>query len=288
MSAHLQGSGIRIRAVVYMVLSALSFTGMNTVVKHVQYLSVFQIIFFRAVTSLILVGMVMRYLRISPIGKKNKLLIIRSLFGLIAMIFFFWGVKLLPIGIAVSIRYLSPIFAAIFAIIILKEKMKKVQWWFIVIAFAGVLVIKDLGGMISGLGLLITIVSAIFSGLVYGMISLIGNRDHYLVIVFYFMATCTIVGGIVSLFVWQNPHLSDWLPLLMMGVFGFFGQIFMTQALQMEDASRIVPLKYSEVIFTLFSGIIFFSDNYNFFSLLGIFLIISALVGNLLVRKSVP
>jgi drug/metabolite transporter (DMT)-like permease len=275
---------VNLKAVAFMVLSALSFAAMNTVVKHVQYLGVFEIVFFRAITSLLICYAMMRYLSVSVVGKENKLLILRSLVGLSSMVFFFWGIQHLPLGIAVSIRYLSPIFATIFALFILREKIKPIQWGFILIAFVGVIIIKDYGGQINTFGLIITMISAVLSGMVYGLISLIGTRDHFLVIVFYVMLCCTIVGGIVSAFYWVAPIATDWWPLLGMGVFGFFGQIFMTSALQMEQANRIVPLKYSEVIFTLISGAVFFADSYTLFSLVGIFLIISALIGNLMVK----
>jgi len=43
---------------------------------------------------------------------------------------FFYTVQLMPFGASVSLKYLSPVFAAIFAIFLLKEKIKHLQWLF--------------------------------------------------------------------------------------------------------------------------------------------------------------
>ena len=42
------------------------------------------------------------------------------------MTFFFQSIKYLDLGISVSVRYTSPIFATIFAIFLLKETIKKI------------------------------------------------------------------------------------------------------------------------------------------------------------------
>ena len=77
----------------------------------------------------------------------------------------------------------------------------------------------------------------------------------------------------------------DWLILLSLGVFGFFGQIFMTKAFQIAKTNLVAPLKYIEVIFTIMVGIFWFGDIYSLWSLLGILMIVVALVTNVLVGK---
>lgn len=59
-------------------------------------------------------------------------------------------------------RYTSPIFAAIFAAVFLKEKIKLVQWVLFLLAFVGVLIIKKFGIDVNTIGLLLIITSALF------------------------------------------------------------------------------------------------------------------------------
>lgn len=198
------------------------------------------------------------------------------------MLLFFMSTKYLPIGTAVSLRYLGPIFASIFAIFFLKEKIKSVQWLFFLLAFAGVVILKGFDLELNMLGLVLVLCSAIFVGLVYVILSKIGKSEHPVVVVNYFMAVSVLVGGLLSISNWVNPANNlEWCLLLSLGVFGYFGQVFMTKAFQIAaSTSQIAPLKYLETIFTLLLGVAIFSEVYTIWSLLGISMIIIGLVLN--------
>ena len=161
-----------------MLLSTLSFTMMNLFVKYLAHFSTPQRVFFRAVGSLIFTMSYLVYYKIPVLGNQKKLLVLRGVIGLISMGLFFAATNYLSIGAAVSLRYTSPIFAAILAVIFLKEKIFKMQWFYFFMAFIGVLLIKGFENKINLTGLLLVIVSAFFSGLVYVLITKIGNRDH--------------------------------------------------------------------------------------------------------------
>ncbi|WP_262493275.1 MULTISPECIES: DMT family transporter [Maribacter] len=273
------------KAILYMIISTFSFSLMNSFVKYLNHYPTFEIVFFRAIGSLVL-GTALILIKGIPIfGNSRKLMIYRALVGLTAMSLFFMSLQYLPVGTAVSLRYLAPIYAAMFAVFLLKEKLKPIQWFLFLFAFAGVLVLKGFDQNINTTGLLLVLAASVFSGLVYVLIRKIGNSDHPLVIVNYFMFTGTVIGGLLSINNWINPEGMDWLILLSLGVFGFFGQIFMTKAFQIAKTNLVAPLKYIEVIFTIMVGIFWFGDIYSLWSLLGILMIVAALVTNVLVGK---
>lgn len=267
-----------------MIISTLAFACMNAIVKHLTHLSAFQIVFFRSVSSLFFTFGFLLKNKIPILGNQKKLLIIRGLVGVTSMTLFFMATKYLPIGTAVSLRYMAPIFAAVFAIYFLKEKIKPLQWIFFTMAFAGVLILKGFDTGLDGYGLILIFISAIFSGLVYIVISKIGKGDHPVVVVNYFMVISTLVGGVLSINNWINPQGMEWLMLLGLGCFGYFGQVYMTKAFQIASTNQVAPLKYLEVVFTLLLGVLLFSEVYTLFSLLGIALIICGLILNALYK----
>ncbi|MBT8184378.1 MAG: DMT family transporter, partial [Eudoraea sp.] len=110
--------------------------------------------------------------------------------------------------------------------------------------------------------------------------------DHPLVIVNYFMFSGTAVGGLLSIFNWQQPQGEEWIFLGCLGLFGYFGQLYMTKAFQIAKTTLVAPLKYIEVVFTIAIGIFWFGEIYTFWSYLGLFLIISALVMNTFVKRT--
>ena len=268
-----------------MIISTFSFTLMNAVVKYLSHFPTFEVVFFRSLGSLVLATSYISIKGINILGNRKGLLILRSFLGLTAMSLFFMSLKYLTVGTAVSLRYLSPIFATLFAVVLLGEKLRAMQWPLFFIAFSGVLVLKGFDGAINNIGLILILTASVFSGLVYVAIRRIGSSDHPIVIVNYFMFVGTVVGGLLSIFDWKTPKGNEWWLFLSLGIFGFFGQVFMTKAFQIAKTNVIAPLKYIEVIFTVSVGILWFGDVYSLWSVLGILMIVGALVANVWVSK---
>lgn len=154
-----------------------------------------------------------------------------------------------------------------------------------IIAFIGVLIIKGFGNDINYLGLAFVLLSAVSLGLILVIIRKIGKREHPLVIINYFMIMAFLFGGFMSLNNWRTPNINQWLLLLSLGILGYIGQLYMTKAFQTEETNIIAPLKYSEVIFTIIIGASWFKEEYNFWTLLGVFLILLGLFYNLKVAR---
>lgn len=272
------------RAIGFMLISTLAFACMNGIVKYLNNINSFQIVFFRSIGTLLFTFGFLLKNNIPIIGKNNTLLILRGIVGVTSMALFFMSIKYLSVGTSVSLRYMAPVFAAVFAIFLLKEKIKPLQWLFFLMAFMGVIVLKGLDTQLHEFGLFLILLSAFFSGLVYVIISKIGKSEHPVVIVNYFMIIATIVGGILSINNWVNPVGIEWGLLFLLGIFGYFGQVYMTKAFQTASTNIVAPLKYIEVVFTVLFGIFIFSEVYTLWSILGMVLIIGGLILNVLYK----
>jgi drug/metabolite transporter (DMT)-like permease len=268
------------KAIQFMIISAIGFAFLNAIVKYLGRFDAYQIVFFRSIGTLFFtIPLLLKY-KIPMLGNKRTLLVLRGIVGVTSMALFFMSIKYLPIGSAVSLRYISPIFAAVFALLILKEKIKPIQWLFFLIAFGGVVILKGFDTQINTTGLLLVLTSAFFSGLVFIIIRKIGAEDHPIVVVNYFMMVTFVVGGILCIPYWITPVGWEWLLLLSLGIFGYVGQLYMTKALQLAETNKAAPLKYIEVIFTILIGLSWFQESYTLWSLLGIILIVVGLTLN--------
>ena len=264
-----------------MLISTLAFACMNSTVKYLSDVSTYQIVFFRSLGSLFFTFGFLLKNGIPIIGKNNKLLICRAIVGATSMLFFFMSVKYLSIGTAVSLRYVAPIFASVFAVFLLKEKIKSLQWLFFLISLLGVFVLKGFDDQLNTIGLILVMLASLLSGLVYVIINKIGKSEHPIVIVNYFMVFATLLGGVLSINNWITPARNEWLFLMLLGVFGYFGQIYMTKAFQTASTNIVAPIKYFEVIYTATFGVFIFGEIYTFWSLFGISLIIGGLILNI-------
>lgn len=244
-----------------------------------------QIVFFRAFGTLVITFSYLKFAGISQWGNQKKLLIYRGIVGVAAMALFFWGVHYISVGSAVTLRYVSPIFAGVLAVLFLKETIKPLQWVFFLVAFFGVYLIKSFDASNSNFGIFLVLLASFFSAVVYILITKIGKGDHPVVVVHYFVLIGTLVGGVGSFFVWKPPVFSDFLLLSSLGFFGFFGQLFMTKAFQNAQAHMVAPFKYVEVLFTLFFGVFILFETYSIYHLIGTFLVIFSLVLNVLYKS---
>ena len=269
-----------VKAIRWMIFSALSFALLNILIKNLSDFNVYQVIFFRSLGTLVFtIPFLLRH-KISILGNNITLLLARALVGFTAMGLFFSSVKFMPVGSAVSIRYIAPIFASFFAILFLKERIKLLQWGCFFVAFFGVTLLKGFDPKITNIGLVLAVLSALFTGLVFILIRKIGQKDHPVVVVNYFMIFSAILGGILMYQYWIYPKPHEWALLLSLGVFGYFGQLYMTKAVQLTEINAIAPLKYIEVVFTIIFGLMFFNESYSLISILAIILILFGLYVN--------
>ncbi|GGF65007.1 DMT family transporter [Wenyingzhuangia marina] len=273
------------KAIFYMILSVIAFSLMNTVVKYLNDFSAYQIVFFRSIGTLCFTIPLILKNKIPFFGNNKKWLLLRGVAGVISLTCFFQSLNYLSLGTAVSLRYTSPIFAAIFALMFLKEKVKPIQWFLFLIAFVGVLIIKGFGVDVNSIGIIFAILSALFLGLIFVLIRKIGDSENSLVIINYFMVMAFVFGGLMSINHWTNPNLLEWLLLLSLGVFGYVGQLYLTKAFQSYETNVIAPLKYLEVVFMILIGTFWYQETYNIWTLLGVLLIMVSLIYNVYLKR---
>jgi drug/metabolite transporter (DMT)-like permease len=282
---HLCGMSTGVR---FMLVSTFSFSLMQLCVKFLPHLPAHELILFRSIISLVLSLGFLVPKRINPLGNNRRLLLMRGFFGMMALSLFFLTLQELPLASAVTIQYLSPIFTSIIAIFILGERMRGRQWLFIAIAFAGVVVLKGFDERVSTPYLLLGIASSLFAGAAYNCVRLLKDSDHPVVVVFYFPLVATPVMAVLSYFEWVTPVGTDWVWLLLLGVFTQVGQLYMTKALQAEKANLVTSMKYLGAVYALVYGYFLFDETYDLLSLLGIVLVLAGVVLNVLFKERRP
>jgi len=265
-----------------MIISSFAFSLMHLCVKALPHIPVFELVFFRCFVSLLLSFIALKKKSISVLGNNRKFLLARGIFGVTALTLFFITLQNIPLAGAVTIQYLSPIFTALFAIWLLKEKMQNRQWLFFLLAFLGVFLLKgfDISGQISFKFVCIGMLSACFSGLAYNCIRLLRSTEHPLVVVFYFPLVATPIMGVLSFFQWVPPQGLDWAYLILLGIITQVAQIYMTKGIQSDLAGNIMTYKYIGILFAFIYGYFFFGETYSLMSLFGIFLLLSGVILN--------
>lgn len=265
----------------YMLLATLCYTTMNVLVKMISHVPAIEVVFFRSLVTLVLSWFILRRQKVSIWGKNRPLLIMRGIFGTTALILFFSTIQNMPLATALLIHYLGPIFTAIIAALVLKERVYFWQWMFFAMSFAGIALIKGFETRISLFFLLIGICSAFFTGAAYNTIRYLKGNEHPVVVVFYFPLIALPFTGFLLLWYWVMPTISDLLMLLAIGGLTQIAQVLMTKAYQIEEASRVAGISYVGVLYGLLFGFLFFGELFSFWVLIGMAMVLTGIILNL-------
>lgn len=270
-----------------MLMALLFFTIMNVLIKYIPRIGAVEIIFFRSVVSLIMSYGLLKQQNINIWGNNKKWLIIRGIAGSAGLLFFFTTIKVMPLGSAIAIQYMSPIFTSMLGIFIVKEKVLSWQWVFFAMAFIGVVVIQGFDTRVTSQQALIGIAGALSAGMAYNSIRKMKDSEHPLVIIFYFPLVTIPITGVYLLSNWLNPTWVEFLILIAIGVVTQFAQLFMTKAYQADTLSKISSIQYIGIVFALGFGYFLFDESYDFNSAAGIIIIIIAVILNVWYKNKI-
>ncbi len=257
-----------------MLISTLAFFAANVCVKQVAHIPAMETVFFRCAVGAVFCVYGLHRAKASLIGTNHTMLLLRGLFGTIALYCFFLTVQQMPLASAQTIQYLSPIFTATIAIFVLKESVMPVQWLFYAIAFGGVILIEQFDPRISPFYLALGIISAVCSGVAYNLVRSLRGKEHPLTVVLHFQLVGAVLGFISLFYLWVTPQGWDWLYLFMIGVFSQIGQMFLTNALQREPIAGVAIINYTGLIYALTIGWFVFGEAQGIISLTGMALVV--------------
>lgn len=270
-----------------MFLSTLSFAIANMLVKQVSHIPAMEVVFFRCVVASAFCFIGLYRAGADWRGSNRTLLLLRGLFGTTALYFFFVTVQNLPLGTAVTIQYLSPIFTTIIAVFVLREGVKPVQWFFYMLAFGGVLLIQRFDERVSLWFLIIGIISAFCSGVAYNLVRSLKGKEHPLTVVLHFQLIGVLAGTISLFFEWRMPTGWDWLFLFLIGVASQLGQIFLTNALQREAVAGVAIVNYTGLVYAVAIGWIIWGEMQTFSSILGMSLVVLGVLLSVLYSRRI-
>lgn len=269
-----------------MLLASFLFSLMNVCVKLLPNIPAIEIIFFRSIISLAMSVFFLRLKKISIWGNNRKLLIIRGVAGAVALMMYFTTLQRMPLASASTLMNLSPLFATILGIFIVKERVFKLQWLFFILAFLGVIMIKGFDSKVSTFHIILGLGAAFFAGVAYNIIRKLNTTEHPLVIILYFPLVAFPISGIYILFNWVSPHSwQEWGLLLAVGIITQLAQYFMTKAYQSNELSKISILNYLGIIYALFFGYAIFDERLNILTMLGIGVVLTGVILNLIYKN---
>lgn len=227
-----------------------------------------QLVFFRASFALVPIAVLMTVNRTSLGELKTKRPLshlLRSMAGVCAMFSYFAALTYLPLADVTAISFASPLFVVALAALILGEAVHMYRWSAVGIGFVGMLIMVSphlgLGQSQSPTGgLIFAFASAMFSAFAMIAIRRMTSTESATAIALYFQLTCAGVSLATLPFAWVTPDWEGLGLLMLMGILGGFGQLFMTNSYRFAQASVIANFDYVAMIWAILLGWMLFGE----------------------------
>jgi len=257
---------------------------MNVCVKMVAHLPVHEVILARSLVSFLACVLPLWRLGIHPLGNNRFYLLLRGIAGFGSLSLYFYTLQRIPLATAVTLQYLAPLFTAVMSWRFLGENISPMRWGSFFISLTGVALATNFDPHTPPLFAFLGVASALLAAIAYYSISQAKASEHPLVIVLYFPLVAIPVTTLLCLWEFRWPVGSDWLWLLLTGIFTQAAQVLMTRGYMEEYIGKAAGLKYSGVLFALLWGWLFFGDHYEGGRLWGLMVLLAGTAGHVLFR----
>jgi drug/metabolite transporter (DMT)-like permease len=188
---------------------------------------------------------------------------LRSLSGTVSMFCLFTSLTMIPLADVTAITFTAPMFLTVLAMLFLGERIHRFRWTALAIGFTGVMIM--IGPHLSfatgsTLGAVIALGAAMFSAIAMAFLRSMSGGEHAITITFYFSLTFMVCAGLTALQGWPMPTPTQWLFIVLAGLFGVFGQILMTFSYRYAEASTVAPLDYTSMVWAVVLGYWLFDE----------------------------
>ena len=251
---------------------------------------IFEITFLRFLFGgLVAIGIFVANGPVWPSREAMKFHLLRAVFAVGAATTFFYALSVLPLAEAMALSFVAPIFIALLAVVILKERFDARIGIALAIGLCGMLVIvggklcQDNSSADPWPGAIAVLVSAFLYALVMVMLRARANKDPLPTIVLIQNVAPAFLLLIPALLVWQPVSWSDLGVFAVIGVLAASGHMLLANAFMRAEAARLAPIHYLVLVWGTLYGYLIFGDIPGLTTLIGAVLIV---FGTLLTRRT--
>ncbi|GGF66435.1 Permease of the drug/metabolite transporter (DMT) superfamily [Mameliella alba] len=221
-----------------------------------------QIVFFSGLFSFPLLTLIL--IRESQPGTLRPVhpwwLMVRTLSAVITGLSAFYAFSVLPLAQVYAILFAAPLLITLLAIPILGEQVGLRRGIAVVVGLCGVLVVLRPGGTELSLGHLAALVAAFASSLASIIVRKIGQDERSVVMLLYPILTNFIVMGAALPFVYKPMPALELGGLALMSVMAFAASALVIMAYKTGEAVVVAPMQYSQILWAVFTGAVFFNE----------------------------
>lgn len=276
------------QGILFMLLNAL-LSALNGAVAKVlsESMDPVEMVFYRNILGVAIILYSLKKVPVVINTSKLHLLVLRGVFGAIAMVLFFYTIANIPLGEAIVLNKTSPFFVTILAFYLMKESINTHTIFALIIGFLGIVLIMKPFGMVISVEHIAGVLGGFFAAAAYATIKKIKDIYDARLIMLSFMG----IGVIIPLLLYAfTPYVTFsihtdifvWILIVFMALISTASQWFLTRAYSLSKASIIGVVSYTNIPFAIGFGVMLGDSLPDLYTFAGITLIV---LGGILVGK---
>ena len=263
-----------------MATSTLFLATMQALVRHLgQDIHSFQITFINSVVGLVSLAVFSAFRKQHQFkSQRKKLLVLRGTVVSVANLMFFFGLTLTPLVEATSLSFVGIVFAVILSVLFLREIMNFHRWISVIVAFAGIIAILRPGYIEASLGAYAVLLSSLMWGFALVVAKVLARTESPVVIITWSLLITCLVSSFFAISVWTPLSTEQLVKVILIGLCWTIGHTGMTKSLKMYDATVVLPVNCTRLVWAAILGLLVFQEFPDFWTIFGSLLIVLAII----------
>lgn len=211
--------------------------------------------------------------------RRPALHLFRGMLLVVANMFFFLGLSVMPLAEVVALFFTAPLFICLLARPILGEKVGFARWLAIVVGMAGVVVMVEPGSAGFTAAAILPVCAALLYACMVMVTRKLGMSDSAGTMSFYIQVAFILVSSLSGILIgdgrfnhydastldflfraWHWPTFSDLQLLVVCGIVVSIGGYLLSQSYRLAEASVVAPFEYTSLPFAVLVGYLVWGD----------------------------
>jgi drug/metabolite transporter (DMT)-like permease len=180
----------------------------------------------------------------------------------------------IPLAEVYALIFLAPLFVTLMSVFLLKEQVGPWRWFAILAGFAGVLLVVRPGFRELEVGHVAAVVVALLAAFSVILMRSLSARETRTTMLGFLMLYIIGFNGAAMLATGARmPTLDEAAFLLIAGVFAAMGNILILRATRFAPASQLASTHYSQIVWAVILGALFFQEKPDLLAIAGLAII---------------
>lgn len=207
--------------------------------------------------------------------RRFRLHVIRNAGHFLGQNFWFYAITVIPLAQAVAIEFTTPLWAALFAVVILGERISAFRGAMLAIGFCGILIVTRPWVEPPSVGVITAAVAAVGFAISAVYTRLLTRTETITTILFWLVVMQAVFGVVFAAYdgdvAWPSTAVWPWVGLV--SISGLVAHFCLTRALSLAPAAVVMPVDFVRLPAVALIGVAAYGESLDVFVFVGAALI---------------